>query len=135
MPKAGFDRKERAAFFVEHESHEIIGFLINGLARFRDWGCVEFALAITNEAYRRRGYGWQTLGLGMEYWFERGATICWCYYSLLNPGSVGMAQRIKSPDMPNGPTRMGSGASSSPAAAGAFTRTQWQEVKRRIGWS
>ncbi len=129
-----FRRGELAAFFVQHESHEVIGFMLNCLERFEDWGYVEFVVAITDRRYRRRGYGWQTLGLGMDLWFARGATVCFCTYSMTNPGSVGMARRIRSPVMKKGVRRLHSAASDHPSAAGSFTRSQWEQTKREIDW-
>jgi len=129
-----FERQERAAFFVTHSSDKVVGFLLNGLKRFKDWGYVEFVVAITDQKYRRKGYGWQTLGLGMEIWFARGASVCWCYYSLSNPGSVGMARAIHSPDMEGGPQLMTCVDGDQPAKAGSFTRAQWEQTKKKIGW-
>jgi len=132
--QTSFLERIRAAFFIVHRSGGTIGVLLNGLSRFADWGYVEFVVAITDHRYRRRGFGWQTLGLGMDFWFARGANVCWCTYSKMNPGSLGMAKRIKSPKMSSGPTVLQCVDGVHPAGAGAFTRAQWEEAKREIGW-
>jgi len=133
--RTAFHAGERAGFFIVHERGGTIGFLVNGLLHFRDWGYVEFVVAITDPAFRRRGYGWQTLGLGMELWFSRGANVCWCYYSQHNPGAVGMARRIRSLDMAGGPRLLHTVNGPEVAGAGAFTRAQWELTKRDIGWT
>jgi len=129
-----FDRGQRAAFLVEHVAGTTIGFLISGLSRFRDWGYVDLTVAITEREFRRKGYGWRTIGLAMDVWFARGASVCWACYSRDNLGTAGMARRIHAPEMSGGPRRLQFADGERDAASVGFTRAQWEYTKQKIGW-